>query len=318
MINKMRWLVVLFALSFLVQPNIAKAQDSGKSLLTTMAETVKKSNFEASFVVVKGRSIEPYLWRHAKVDGTELEHLSLLNGAGVEMVRINDVVTYFEPQSQPYSLHNDSVSGPIPSILFKNVSALEPHYHFVLGGKSRISGRSAQLVRIEAKDQLKFNYWLWLDSESSLPLKAAYVRENGEVVEQLQLTNVNFTKHAAKELVEMSQQQFPAPLPQNNTGSEVGDWQITWLPAGFKLIKSHRQTLNLNNELADHYLYSDGLVEFSVFIQRPLAGKMPSKALSSGATTVFIRQADGFEVSVVGKIPPMTAKQISDSVYRAH
>ncbi len=312
----MRWLLGLVVM-LCIAPINAQEQNA-EQLLSSMADTVKKSNFEASFVVAKGRSIDPYLWRHANVDGKELEHLSLLNGAGVEMVRVDNVVTYFEPQSQPYSLKNESVSGPIPSILFSDISALSPHYHFVLGGKSRISGRPAQLIRIESKEQQKFNYWVWLDSESSLPLKAAYVNTDGEVIEQLQLTNVSFTPVPSEELIAMSKKSFPAPVPSLKKTEKVGGWDIAWLPPGFKLVKSDRQTLSLNGELADYYLFSDGLVEVSVFIQRPLGGQQRSKALSSGATTVFIHQAAGYEVSVVGKIPAMTSKKIAESVYRAN
>ncbi|AIY64903.1 MucB/RseB C-terminal domain-containing protein [Pseudoalteromonas piratica] len=306
------WLVVAL-------PSFASEPNEAKQLLLDMAETVKKSNFTASFVVVKGRNnIEPYAWRHANYNGTELEHLSLLDGAGVEMLRVGNVVTYFEPQNTPYSLYSSSLAGPIPSVIFNDISDLEPHYHFALGGKSRISGRVAQLVRIESKDQSKFNYWLWLDGQSKLPLKTAYVSATGEIVEQLQMTNVSFSEQPSVELIEMSQQNLPAPVAAASDDNSIETWQIEAMPAGFALIKSERQTLNLNGELADYYLYSDGLIEVSVFIQRPLASNGRSKALSAGATTVFIHQAAGYEVSVIGQLPPMTAKLVAESVKRAH
>jgi sigma-E factor negative regulatory protein RseB len=306
------WLVVAL-------PSFASEPNEAKQLLLDMAETVKKSNFTASFVVVKGRNnIEPYAWRHANYNGTELEHLSLLDGAGVEMLRVGNVVTYFEPQNTPYSLYSSSLAGPIPSVIFNDISDLEPHYHFALGGKSRISGRVAQLVRIESKDQSKFNYWLWLDGQSKLPLKTAYVSATGEIVEQLQMTNVSFSEQPSVELIEMSQQNLPVPVAAASDDNSIETWQIEAMPAGFALIKSERQTLNLNGELADYYLYSDGLIEVSVFIQRPLASNGRSKALSAGATTVFIHQATGYEVSVIGQLPPMTAKLVAESVKRAH
>jgi sigma-E factor negative regulatory protein RseB len=98
--------------------------------------------------------------------------------------------------------------------------------------------------------------------------------------------------------------------------TELGNWQIGWLPQGFNLIKSDRHNLNLNNELADYFLFSDGLVEVSVFIQRPLSSMRRSTALTSGATTVFVHNAEGFDVSVVGNIPAAAAKNIAESVQR--
>ncbi|KPV97379.1 Sigma-E factor regulatory protein RseB precursor [Pseudoalteromonas sp. P1-9] len=306
------WLVVAL-------PSFASEPNEAKQLLLEMANTVKNSNFTASFVVVKGRNnIEPYAWRHANHNGTELEHLSLLDGAGVEMLRVGNIVTYFEPQNPPYSLNSSSLAGPIPSIIFNDISELEPNYHFAIGGKSRISGRVAQLVRIESKDQAKFNYWLWLDEHSKLPLKTAYVSAAGEIVEQLQMTNVSFSEQPSVELIEMSQQKLPSPVTAVKEEQSIETWQVDAMPTGFALVKSERQTLNLNGELADYYLYSDGLIEVSVFIQRPLASNSRSKALSAGATTVFIHQAPGYEVSVIGQLPPMTAKLVAESVQRAN
>ncbi|WP_350547542.1 MucB/RseB C-terminal domain-containing protein, partial [Pseudoalteromonas sp. 5-MNA-CIBAN-0065] len=76
-------------------------------------------------------------------------------------------------------------------------------------------------------------------------------------------------------LVEVLNRNFPTPLPNNaliNEDSTATNWKISWLPDGFELLKSDRHKLDLNNELTDYYLFSDGFVEVSVFIQRPLPG----------------------------------------------
>ncbi|AQQ00474.1 MULTISPECIES: MucB/RseB C-terminal domain-containing protein [Pseudoalteromonas] len=313
--------VITFVLSLALSFNVlASDTNPAKNLLLEMANAVHNRNFDASFVVVKGKTMEPYRWVHAKQGNTELEHLSLLNGAGLEMVRVNDQVTYFEPQSEPYSLKTDSIAGPIPEVLFKNIERLSAHYDFVLGGKGRIAGRAAQLVRIESKDEYKYNYWIWLDMESSLLLKAAYVNHKGEALEQLQLTHISVTEQPAPMLLEVLNRDFPTPLPESaieNTDSAVTNWKISWLPDGFKLLKSDRHKLDLNNELTDYYLFSDGFVDVSVFIQRPLPGKRLSGALTSGATTVYVHNGGNFDVSVVGNVPSMTAKAIAESVTRA-
>ena len=313
--------VITFVLSLVLSfTAVANDTNPAKTLLLEMANAVHNRNFDASFVVVKGKSMEPYRWVHAKQGETELEHLSLLNGAGLEMIRVNDQVTYFEPQSEPYSIKTDSIAGPIPEVLFKDIQRLSEHYDFVLGGKGRIAGRAAQLVRIESKDEHKYNYWIWLDMESALLLKAAYVNHQGEALEQLQLTHISVTEQPAPMLLEVLNRNFPTPLPENElegVDSSSTNWKISWLPAGFELLKSDRHKLDLNNELTDYYLYSDGFVEVSVFIQRPLPGKRLSGALTSGATTVYVHNGGNFDVSVVGNVPSLTAKAIAESVTRA-
>jgi sigma-E factor negative regulatory protein RseB len=313
--------VITFVLSLVLSfTAVANDTNPAKTLLLEMANAVHNRNFDASFVVVKGKSMEPYRWVHAKQGEIELEHLSLLNGAGLEMIRVNDQVTYFEPQSEPYSLKTDSIAGPIPEVLFKDIQRLSEHYDFVLGGKGRIAGRAAQLVRIESKDEHKYNYWIWLDMESALLLKAAYVNHQGEALEQLQLTHISVTEQPAPMLLEVLNRNFPTPLPESElegVDSSSTNWKISWLPAGFELLKSDRHKLDLNNELTDYYLYSDGFVEVSVFIQRPLPGKRLSGALTSGATTVYVHNGGNFDVSVVGNVPSLTAKAIAESVTRA-
>ena len=313
--------VITFVLSLVLSfTAVANDTNPAKTLLLEMANAVHNRNFDASFVVVKGKSMEPYRWVHAKQGETELEHLSLLNGAGLEMIRVNDQVTYFEPQSEPYSLKTDSIAGPIPEVLFKDMQRLSEHYDFVLGGKGRIAGRAAQLVRIESKDEHKYNYWIWLDMESALLLKAAYVNHQGEALEQLQLTHISVTEQPAPMLLEVLNRNFPTPLPESElegVDNSSTNWKISWLPAGFELLKSDRHKLDLNNELTDYYLYSDGFVEVSVFIQRPLPGKRLSGALTSGATTVYVHNGGNFDVSVVGNVPSLTAKAIAESVTRA-
>ncbi len=313
--------VITFVLSLVLSFNVfANDTNPAKDLLLNMANAVHTRNFDASFVVVKGKAMEPYRWVHAKQGETELEHLSLLNGAGLEMVRVNDQVTYFEPQSQPYSINTDSIAGPIPEVLFKDIEALSSQYDFVLGGKGRIAGRAAQLVRIESKDEYKYNYWIWLDTESSLLLKAAYVNHKGEALEQLQLTHISVTEQPAPMILEVLNRNFPTPLPGNaleGEKSNATNWRIGWLPNGFKLLKSDRHKLDLNNELTDYYLYSDGFVEISVFVQRPLPGRRLSGSLTSGATTIYVHNGGNFDVSVVGNVPSQTAKAIAESVTRA-
>ena len=244
--------VITFIMSLVLSFNtFANYTNPAKDLLLEMASAVHTRNFDASFVVVKGKSMEPYRWVHAKQGDIELEHLSLLNGAGLEMIRIDDQVTYFEPQSEPYSLTTDSIAGPIPEVLFKDINRLSAHYDFVLGGKGRIAGRPAQLVRIESKNDDKYNYWIWIDTESSLLLKAAYVNHQGEALEQLQLTHISVTEQPASLLLEVLNRNFPTPLPANSIAEQskanAMNWTIGWLPEGFELLKSDRHKLDLNN-----------------------------------------------------------------------
>ncbi len=59
--------VITFILSLAISFNtFASDTNPAKDLLLKMANAVHTRNFDASFVVVKGKTMEPYRWLHAK------------------------------------------------------------------------------------------------------------------------------------------------------------------------------------------------------------------------------------------------------------
>ena len=60
-------------------------------------------------------------------------------------------------------------------------------------------------------------------------------------------------------------------------------------------------------------LYSDGLFSFSININRATAARS-DQLLRTGRRTVSTTVRDNAEITVVGELPPQTAKRISDSI----
>jgi sigma-E factor negative regulatory protein RseB len=118
---------------------------SAISWLERLARQTSLLNYEVSFVLnIPGKDTQPFLWRHAKMDdGTQIEQLSLLNGPGFENIRVNDVVSVFQPGYPPYSMYGNAIDGPIPYALLHEPEQLQMSYQFLLVGRNRISGRSA-------------------------------------------------------------------------------------------------------------------------------------------------------------------------------
>jgi sigma-E factor negative regulatory protein RseB len=61
-------------------------------------------------------------------------------------------------------------------------------------------------------------------------------------------------------------------------------------------------------------LFSDGLVDVSVYVGLASKGQQPLGYANDGATVVLTKVFNHIEVSVVGKIPANTAVKIADSV----
>ena len=92
------------------------------------------------------------------------------------------------------------------------------------------------------------------------------------------------------------------------------NWQIDWLPPGFKKVNSSRHRIAHTKQPVEFMLFSDGLVEVSVYVNPSQQSQRPVEYVMNGATVVLNQVVNNVEVSVVGKIPSNTAKAIADSI----
>lgn len=308
--------LMLGALYFPVQASSA-TQDTldAQGWLKRLNHAVTQLNFDTSFVRVHDNKAEPYRWLHGRIGEMELENIITLNGPGRIVARRDNVTSFIESGVSPYSI-NGRHSGPIPAIKIGDLDELQRSYEFVLVGKNRIAGRHAQLLRIEPKDNHRYGIWLWLDWETGLMLKAAMVDQKGKVLEQLQFTQLQVMQQPAEQLVQLSTARLPALIdPQMFVQSSPSSrWKANWLPEGMHAVKSDNHRLAMSRENIDYMMFSDGLVKVSVYCRRLSKENAPTQMVKTGAITLFTTTNNGVEVTVVGKLPPETARQIALSV----
>jgi len=306
-------ILLLLSISFSA---VAEESKSAKAWLERLSSSLQSLNFSTSFVVIKNNQAQPYHWFHGIDDNNnELEIISSLNGPRRDILRIGDVVSYIEPESPPYSVRSKQISGPIPAILSGDITQLESGYDFISVGKSRILGRPAQLIRIEAKNAYRFAYWLWLDQKSGMLLKLSIVTKKGQQLEQIQFTHLDVTENLSETLLQLPSTELPVivDIPQKYQQQKL-QWQVNWLPKGFKQINSNRHKISLTKQPVEFMLFSDGLVDISIYVNGTKEQQREVDFVMDGATLVLNQVNKGIEVSVVGKIPSQTAKAIADSI----
>ncbi len=86
------------------------------------------------------------------------------------------------------------------------------------------------------------------------------------------------------------------------------------MPLGFERKKSDRHHIAITQQAVEFMLFSDGLVDVSVYVSSSRETKRAVEFAKDGATVVLNQVVNGKEISVVGKIPSITAKAIADSV----
>lgn len=317
---------VVFTSILVSFPAESADKEQAKLLLERLSQSLHQVNFNTSFVVIKNNQAEPYDWLHGVVENevdentkdkkyTELEILALLNGPRRDILRINNTVSYIEPEYAPYSIKSEQISGPIPIAFSKDISTLEENYHLVLVGKNRVLGRAAQLVRLVPKDSHRFGYWVWLEQESGLLLKLAVITRQGTLLEQIQFTHLEITDTIPESLSQLQTAKLPNIIDVSSQQKDITlTWQVNWLPSGFKVIKSGRHRINDNKQAVEFMLFNDGLIDVSVYAGLSKETNRAVEFAHDGATIVLSQVVNNVEVSVIGKIPLETAKDIVNSV----
>lgn len=322
--------VTSFVVSLLISFSAISADaEIAKESFKQLSQSLRQLNFNTSFVVVKNNQAEPYHWLHgiieqssaenenepATTQSTELEVLALLNGPRRDILRINDTVSYIEPEYAPYSIKAEQIVGPIPTVFGQDVSVLENNYHFVSVGKNRVLGRAAQLIRIVPKDAHRFGYWVWLDQKSSLLLKLAVITNTGKLLEQIQFTHIEVTDTISENLKQLQATELPKVIDVSAQEQNTHlSWQVNWLPDGFTPIKSDRHRMDISKQTVEFMLFNDGLVDISVYVNPSKEKQRAVEFANDGATLVMNQVLNNIEVSVVGKIPSETANKILNSV----
>jgi sigma-E factor negative regulatory protein RseB len=68
---------------------------------------------------------------------------------------------------------------------------------------------------------------------------------------------------------------------------------------------------------AEHMVFSDGMAMVSVYVEQALPGTRAFEGLSAmGAMNAYGALVDGYQVTVVGEVPPATVEMMATSVER--
>ncbi len=308
-------LISALALFSLIPTQASAEENSAEALLLQMNQASQQLNYELSYMLIKKNSIEPLVYRHARVDDAHLAHLVYLSGPVREVIRRGEEISYIEPGVEPFSIRSGEMIAPLIPLLDSDIRQLKTYYDFVLMGRAREAGSASQVVRIVPKDGTRYSYMLWVDEKSALPLRADLVDRDGEVLEQFRTVSYSVNDKIAGVMEHLNDVTLPKviTLPQSKT--EASFWQVGWVPDGFQPRHLHRYKMMKVDKLVESQMFSDGLFNFSVYVsdsgdESELSGQL----VRQGRRTLQTYVKGNKEITVVGDIPPETAKRIALSV----
>jgi sigma-E factor negative regulatory protein RseB len=343
--RRLRWTFVFCAgvsAAAFANPNLEPMQ-----WLQKIQQAAQKLNYSGSFVYLQQGS-QPQSSRitHFLDGGVEKERLEMLEGAPLVIVRSNDEVKTYLPESKTILIEKRRAKPGFPALIAPlpansnstlsspaaaggaasaSISPVNPlnsiaeQYTVRKWDTQRIAGLDCQVLLLEPKDGLRYTHKLWADVNSGLLLKAQTFNEKSEVVEQIAFTQVEIggviekyqarfqQRDGGREWRTASAQVWDASL------AEAG-WKIEPALPGFRKISEMRRGM-VDGAAVGQVVFSDGLSSVSVFVEPVRDGARVREGVSTqGAVNIYRRKVADHLVTVLGEAPAACVTRIGKSV----
>lgn len=293
--------------ALLVSP-AALANDAA-SWLQRMSDATSQVSYKGAFVYERSGSFSTHQVWHRSTDQVVTERLLQADGEPHEWVRRDGHVQC----ASSYS------AGPVwdaASQSPQDVETLSQWYSLEVLGATRVANHATTVVSVKPRDNLRYAYELYLDSETGLLLKSLLINERGTLLERFQFTDLTYT-----DIADANLEPGAACLQLGVTlkgEQEQPDWQPGWLPPGFTGGPTDVRAFSVDEPAVSSRVYSDGMARFTVFVEPlgedRLANDLRAQLGPTVAVSRKLNAADGvFLATVVGEIPPEAAERIAAS-----
>jgi sigma-E factor negative regulatory protein RseB len=205
-----------------------------------------------------------------------------------------------------------------PNIFPSNLDKLKDSYSIGDGGDFRVAGRATQMLVLSPVDENRYNYHLWLDKKSNLPLKMMVIDNNKKVVENIAFANIEFLKSQDISWFRPNiDNDKTYSINENKNIEETVRkfWTINDLPSGFEEVSYNAKRYAGLNAIAHQIIFSDGLSYISIFIHPVAKNQKPQVGSSKrGSNNIHAEYKKGYQILAVGAVPVQTLSYITNKV----
>jgi sigma-E factor negative regulatory protein RseB len=310
------------AAGLLGQPAWADPLRQGEAMawLEKVAGAPRRVNFAGVFVYQHGGVVETSRIVHLVDASGEHEKLETLDGPKREVIRTNDAVVTFFPDTRTVRAERRKSRRAFPALLPEQLHSIADYYVVQKGEQERIAGVETQALLLSPKDNLRYGHKFWADVGTGLLVKAKMFGENNFVIEQFAFTQLTINPPITREDVKPSFDPTAANWRTDEvTSTEVESvWEFVSQPAGFRKVMEMRRSKDGGTESGlTHIVLSDGLAAVSVFIEP--AGdrkKLQEGPSARGTINIYTRLLDDQRVTVLGEAPADTVMKVARSITR--
>jgi len=300
----------------------APSAQSALEWLKKIADSSRTVSYSGTFVYQHGSRVETSRVVHyVNAAGGVFERLETLDGPPREIVRANDHVTAYIPDTRVVLIERRSTRH-VPIMLPEKLSDLTQFYEVVKLGMDRMGGFECVWISVVPKDKLRYGRKFCAELESGLPLRAQVFNEISQVIESFgfsQLTlggkfnrdqvTSRFEKRAAVQRWRVDRSALDVMEQAADTG-----WTVSNLPPGFRKSMEVKRTIAGRAVAMPHLVFSDGLAAISIFVEPKLRELTGKPLISQGAVHIYKRVLGEQIVTVLGEAPAATVMQIGNSM----
>ncbi len=289
--------------------------------LRGMADAMQRLDYQATLAYSRDNRIQILRLVHSVRDGVVRERLQALNEPLREVVREANKVTCYFPERRTIVVEFRDPSRSLFREWPTQWIQQAKFYRLALGRRGHVAERSAQEIVIEPLDAYRYGRRLWIDTESKLPLQLELLDREDNVLEAFVVTELIVggagKQTAASESMPGGGSEHWKVLDRMEVPADQR-WRLMQLPQGFTEVKRSRRKDPADSAPVDHILVTDGLASVSVYIKQQDDGsELDSANRRLGAVNVYNRRINGYLITVLGDVPPETARLIGDGVREA-
>ena len=306
------------ALALLLGAGVALGAEP-KEWLERMNKALTTRNYVGVFTHVHGGRVETLRIIH-RVRGRDVsERLLSLDGSGREFIREGTEVTCYFPDRRTVLVERRAPDGPLLGALPTIDDASTEVYEIRGGERERLLGRTTRVVALHPRDEYRYGYRLWIDEQTSMPLKTQLCNQTGDVIEQIVFSTIDLPERIPdtmfKPQMDASNYRWFRADRQVASNSTPALWEAMRLPPGFRMATRSAQSLPGSSEPVAHLVFTDGIASVSVFVEPRKPDTQPAEGPARvGSSSAFSTVVDGHQITAVGEVPPTTVELIAKQV----
>ena len=308
--------IVTFALGLFC--SITFANEALWRLVWSTHDQARSLSYSGLLVRQSGPHVQSSRLLHFATDNGEFETLERLEGQPAKWIRHNDQIQCVLPDRKLILTEQRKTSNTFPRVFTAPDGSvmLDELYSIQEMPSERIADRLTRTLKLVPKDELRYEYRLYIDKKSNLLLRSELYSPKGVLLEQVGFKEILFNPDVSTKpnLFDWA----PGWKISNTEVSYLKDEELPYtLPvkvSGFIKTDTFCRIKEKNTQVYQT-VYSDGLSTVSVFINRQQSDfSMPKVPMSQGAVMSKSQVQGKYLVTVLGEVPEKTLEAFLSSV----